>query len=58
MSESLKRFVVHSAEDSPLWKPFETFPDGILQKDVDDIQARARTLITDQVSKDVAGQKL
>ncbi|KAK8386373.1 hypothetical protein O3P69_010798 [Scylla paramamosain] len=51
VTESLTRFVVESAEESPLWNFFETFPDGMLPDDVADIQTCARTLITGRLSE-------
>lgn len=51
VTESLTRFIVESAEESPLWKYFETLPDSVLPDDVADIQTRAKILITGQLSE-------
>ncbi|XP_042863033.1 uncharacterized protein LOC122247652 [Penaeus japonicus] len=50
VGESLGRFVVETAEDSPLWSTFTSFPDGFTEEQIQSLQKRARTLITTIIS--------
>ncbi|XP_071518934.1 uncharacterized protein [Panulirus ornatus] len=50
VAESLGRFVVQTAEESPLWLPFTSFPSNVTEDEIIDFQARARTSIVEQIS--------
>lgn len=50
VGESLGRFVVETAEESPLWSTFTSFPDGFTEEQIQSLQERARNVITSKVS--------
>ncbi|ROT75243.1 hypothetical protein C7M84_006195 [Penaeus vannamei] len=50
VAESLGRFVVSQAEDSPLWERFTSFPDSFTQEEITALQDQARQLILNEVS--------
>ncbi|XP_069940002.1 uncharacterized protein [Cherax quadricarinatus] len=50
VADSLGRFVVDTAEDSPLWFPYTVFPDNMTQDDIVYYQDAARDVIVNQVS--------
>ncbi|XP_037779862.1 uncharacterized protein LOC119576313 [Penaeus monodon] len=50
VADSLGRFVVSQAEDSPLWERFTTFPDSFTQEEITALQDQARQLILDEIS--------
>ncbi|XP_037803115.1 uncharacterized protein LOC119597599 [Penaeus monodon] len=50
VGESLGRFVVETAEESPLWSTFTSFPDGFTEEQIQSLQERARNVITSEIS--------
>ncbi|XP_047490586.1 uncharacterized protein LOC125040119 [Penaeus chinensis] len=50
VGESLGRFVVGTAEESPLWSTFTSFPDGFTEEQIQSLQERARNVITSEIS--------
>ncbi|XP_063599447.1 uncharacterized protein LOC134775775 [Penaeus indicus] len=50
VGESLGRFVVETAEESPLWSTFTSFPDGFTEEQIQSLQERARNVIVSEIS--------